>query len=473
MSPRRSSGLGAVASGRWGPLTRAAANRRGVPFAVSAAARSRIAALAVLTCVLVVPSRGAMAAEAINVLDFGAVGDGKTDCTAAFQQALDRAGKEGDPVQVPGGHFRFAGHLRVPSGVTIVGSWQGPPAREKGSVLLVTEGAGQEGGPPFITLEGAAGIKGLVLTYPDQRLEPPPIPYPWTVRGLAQDCQVRDCLIVRPYQAVDFGTYPCSRHYINGLYGSPLRRGIYVDGSVDVGRISNVHFSTFFFPYQGPLDQWKLANAEAFIIGKADWEWMDNCFALGYHVGFRFMRGTGGNEKREGPPNYVAITRSGIDESGNTMIVEDCGGITASQCVFKGHAIQIRETNTGPIKFSQCWFSPMPGTESLVEAYGRERVSFVDCRFEFWDTLGNFAPALKAGCASLLVQGCEFGTHNRRPYFIGDRQKTQIELLPTVRSAVITGNRFRYGESVIDNSQGMVRRSDNVVDDYDAWDERE
>jgi hypothetical protein len=410
---------------------------------------------------------------AINVVDFGAVADGKTDCTAAFQRALEEAGKTGAPAYVPGGRFFFAGHLRVPSGVTLMGTWQAPPTRETGSVLLVTEGRGQEEGEAFVTLEGAAGVKGLHFTYPEQVVnEAPPVPYPWTIRGLAQDCRVQDCLIVRPYQAVDFGTYPCSRHFIDGLYGSPLRRGIYVDGSVDVGRISNVHFSTFFFPYRGPLDQWKLRNAEAFIIGRADWEWIDNCFALGYHVGFRFVEGQGGNEKRPGPASYVALSRSGIDESETTMVVENCNAITVSQCVFKGHAIQIRDTNTGPVKFSQCWFSPMPGTGSLVEANGKDRVSFVDCRFEFWDTQGVFAPALKAGCPSVLVQGCEFGTHNRTPFFIGDRQKTQIELLPTVRSAVITGNRFRYGESLVNHAQGTVRLSDNVTDDYDLQNEQ-
>lgn len=408
-------------------------------------------------------------AQGVSVLDFGAVADGKSDCTAAFQTALDKAGERGGIVEVPAGHYRFASHLRVPSGVTLQGTWQGPPSREKGSVLLVTEGAGDESGPPFITLEGAGTVKGLHITYPEQRSEAPPIPYPWTIRGLAQDCQVHDCLVVRPYQLIDFGTYPCSRHYISNLYGSPLRRGIYVDGSVDVGRISNVHFSTFFFPYQGSLDQWKLQNAEALIVGKADWEWIDNFFALGYSVGFRFVRGLGGNEKRTGVPNYVAISRSGIDESGDPMVVEDCGGITLSQCVFKGRAVRIGDGNTGPVKFSECFFSPMPGTGSLVEAAGKERVSFTDCRFEFWDTQGDLSPALRASCASLAVIGCEFGTHNRTPFFIGDRLKTQIELAAAVASAVITGNRFRYGKSIENRSQGDICIEHNVTDDVDAW----
>jgi hypothetical protein len=407
----------------------------------------------------------------VNVRDFGAKGDGAADDTGAFQAALDQAGRTGDPVYAPGGRYRFAGHLRVPSGVTLIGTWQGPPARETGTVLEPTEGRGEADGSPFITLEGAAGVRGLVVTYPEQvTAEPPPVPYPWTIRGLAQDCQVRDCLLVRPYQAIDFGTYPCSRHTISNVYGSPLRRGIYVDGSTDVGRITNVHFSTFFFPFEGPLDQWKLANAEAFIIGRADWEWITNCFALGYHVGFRFTRGSGGNGKPPGVASYVAIDHSGIDLSGTPMVVEDCGGLTVTQSVFKGRAVEIRDSNTSPVKFAQCWFSPVPGTESLVQAAGQGRVSFVDCTFEFWDTLGSLAPALKAGCVSLLVQGCEFGTRNRPAFLIGNQVKRQIELTPEVRSAVVSGNRLRYGESITNASAGKVEISGNVVDESDLPD---
>lgn len=412
----------------------------------------------------------------LNVLDFGAIANygtaEATDNTAAFQAALDAAREKGSEVYVPGGHYLFRGHLTVPQGVTLRGTWNAPPGRETGSVLLPTEGKGVEDGPPFITLEGGCCVSGLVITYPEQVVATvPPFAYPWTIQGRGPDCQVVNCLIVRSWQMLDFGTYPCGRFFIDGIYGSALRRGIYIDGSVDVGRVRNVQYVTFFFPYQGELDLWKRANCEAFIIGKADWVWFENCFALGVHVGFRFLEGKGGNEKRTGPPNYIALTRCGIDESEYNMVVENSSGITASQCVFKGWGIDIEPTNQGPLKFSQCWFSPMPGTSSLFRAHGMGRISFMDCTFEFWDTQGDLSPALLADCPSVSVIGCEFGTHNRTPYFIGDHQKYQIHLTERVQSAVITGNRFRYGESLLNESKGQVALEQNVVDNFDAWDE--
>ena len=36
----------------------------------------------------------------------------------------------------------------------------------------------------------------------------PPTPYPWTVRGIGDNCSLVDVLLVNPYQAVDFGTQP-------------------------------------------------------------------------------------------------------------------------------------------------------------------------------------------------------------------------------------------------------------------------
>lgn len=406
----------------------------------------------------------------INVVDFGALANAKTDCTQAFQRALDKAGKTGETVYAPAGVYFFSGHIRVPSGVTLVGSWQGPPGRRTGTVLQVVEGHGDEAGTPFITLEGGAGVKGIVIEYPKQTADSDkPVPYPWTIRGLAEDCRVIDVLFYRAYQGIDFGTYPCSRPYIDGVYGSVLRRGIYLDGCVDVGRISNVHFTTFGFTYQGPMDKWKLANCEAFLIGKADWVWMHNCFALGVKIGFRFIRGMGGNGKRAGPPNYVQISNCGIDESDTPIIVEECSGLSFSQCVFKGKASRIEETNTQPVRFVQCNFSPVPGTRSLVEAAGKGRVSFTDCTFEFWDTLGDRSPALLADCTSFSVQGSEFGTDNKPSFILGDGSlKTQIRITSRVQSGLVIGNRLRYGKSIINESKGDVVISGNVTDDFDA-----
>ncbi len=56
----------------------------------------------------------------LNVLDFGAKGDGSTDNTSAIQKALDAAGKTYGSVFIPEGNF-LTSELKVPAGVGIHG----------------------------------------------------------------------------------------------------------------------------------------------------------------------------------------------------------------------------------------------------------------------------------------------------------------------------------------------------------------
>src|ERR1035441_8584054 len=67
--------------------------------------------------------------DTYSVRDFGAQGDGKTDDTAAFQKALDAARQAGGGVvYAPRGNYFFAGHLNVPSAVTLKGMWESVPS---------------------------------------------------------------------------------------------------------------------------------------------------------------------------------------------------------------------------------------------------------------------------------------------------------------------------------------------------------
>lgn len=423
-------------------------------------------ALLICSTLLCFPYPATSDALGPNVLDFGATADGVTDCTTAFQKALDSVKPNGGVVSVPAGRYLFRGHIRIPTAVTLQGSWQSPPANETGTVLMPTEGSGAEGADAFITLEPNALVKGVVITYPEQSSNAEkPTPYPWTIRGLAQDCQVMDILLIRSYKGIDFGTYPCSRFYINNVYGSVLRRGIYIDGSIDVGRVSNVHFSGW--GCAPKLMEWRRNNLEVMTIGRADWVWITNFFSFEASVGLRLMEGKGGNGREPGPSHYVQIAHSGFDMTSTPIVVESCAVLNVSECIFKGKAIQIRKTNAYPVTFSQCSFSPIVGTTTLIDAAGTGRVSFNQCTFEFWDTIGAHTPALRADCSSLSVQNCEFGTDNR-PSFIQDgKVKLQIELTPTVRSAVIEGNRFRYGRNIVNRSKGDVVIKDNVTDDVD------
>ncbi|MEX2574726.1 MAG: glycosyl hydrolase family 28-related protein [Balneolaceae bacterium] len=61
-------------------------------------------------------------AGAVSVLDFGAVGDGETDNTGAFQQAVSHAGNKGVPLYIPPGRYLIRSHITVEAPVQIQGA---------------------------------------------------------------------------------------------------------------------------------------------------------------------------------------------------------------------------------------------------------------------------------------------------------------------------------------------------------------
>ncbi len=219
-----------------------------------------------------------------------AQGDGKADDTQAIQSALDAVGaKGGGVVYLPAGTYLVKTHLSVPAETALVGVGRAPEVytdKTSGSTLLAVEGAGQTEGAAFITLQGPdSTLQGLKVFYPNQVVAEAPVAYPWTVRGGAGDgAALIDVLLVNPYQAVDLATLGGSRHYVRGLYGQPLLKGIWVDKCYDIGRIHDVHFWPFWSQDKKVLDYTE-AHAISFIFQRTDWEVVENVFSWGYHVG--------------------------------------------------------------------------------------------------------------------------------------------------------------------------------------------
>ena len=128
-----------------------------------------------------------------TVRDAGAMGDGVTDDTAAFQAAMgatSRAG--GGTVFVPSGRYVLRGDLRVPTGVTLRGEWERPRpgAPVRGTVLMAYPGRGEADGRPFIALRQCTGLRDLAIWYPEQspaRI----VPYPFCIEQMGSASAAR------------------------------------------------------------------------------------------------------------------------------------------------------------------------------------------------------------------------------------------------------------------------------------------
>lgn len=372
----------------------------------------------------------------IGVDDYGARGDGKRDDTSGFRAALAEAGQRGGTaVLVPEGEYLIEGSLEVPAGVTLEGVFRSPQADAPGtgSTLLVTAGEGAADGAPFITMMRNASLVGVRIRYPLQVRRDPPVAYPWTVRGVDENCSIVNVSMVNPYQAVDFGTRPAGRHSIRGLYAQALRRGLLVDQCYDVGRAEDVHFWPFFDTLQSPLKDFMEREGVAFEIGRTDWQYLTNCFCIGYSIGFHFMA------TKAGEPNCL-LTQCGSDIGPLAVRVDRCmkhAGLSFLNGQFMS-TVETGPDNEGPVKFTACGFWPVERTGSLAVLRGRGHVTFLGCHFSAWATGEAEAPAIDAVGGGITVSGCEFLQGSG----------TQLRIGAAVDAALIYGNRLRGGQRI-------------------------
>jgi hypothetical protein len=388
----------------------------------------------------------------LNVQDFGAVADGVADNTAAFAAALKAAAESGSlAVFVPQGRYLIKGTLEVPANVMLEGVFQGAPSgrtKDSGSVLLAVAGASDPAGQPFITLHTSSTLRGLTIFYPGQTMANPPVPYPWTIRGQGDNISLIDLLLVNPYQAVDFGTFPAGRHFIKGLYGQPLYRGLFIDQCYDVGRVESVHFWSFWGGWDQELYAFIRAEAVAFILARTDWEFLSDCFCIGYHVGFHFVA------NKSGPGNCL-LTQCGSDVGPTAVRVEagqSHAGHSFVNCQFMS-GVEIGKTNTGPVKFTACGFWGIPTTDHHALLEGSGHTFFNSCHFITWAQRDPKAPAIHARSGGLTVTACDFM----------DAGKAQVTLEAEVDAAVIYGNRLRGLQIIADHTNGKAQIMMNVV----------
>jgi hypothetical protein len=420
-------------------------------------------ALALVAMALSATGAGAAPPTTYDVRSYGAKGDGKTDDTAAFQSALDAAGKApGSTVLAGRGIFMFRGHLNVPVGVALQGVWVSVPShngiRDKGmpkptddgTTFLVTENAGKEDGPPFITLNTNSTLKGVVLYYPEQNEDDVPKPYPWAIAMRGKNPAVLEVETLNPYNGID--ATQNERHLIRNVSGQPLRRGVFVDAIYDIGRLENVHFNPW-WSTKPKLWDWQMANGEAFIFARTDWQYVLNTFCFGYKIGYRFMQsGTGATNG-----NFLGI---GADDCQTSLVVEQSAPfgilITNGEFVsFHGPnptMVEVTKSNTGSVRFVNCAF--WGPCNQIARISGRGTVGMSDCTFTQWDHAREGRHAVQVESGTVLIRGCEFREN-----------KAQIELGEGVRRAVVSDNVFSGATRITNHSKGTIKIANNAGDE--------
>lgn len=243
---------------------------------------------------------------------YGADPTAAADATDAIQRALDATARRGGGITyLPAGRYRLDGSLTVPSGVELRGAQITPfHTNAAATVLYVTGGAGSANGPAAITVQSRAGVSGLLTWYPQQSADSA-VAYPYAVRVAGRDAWVRMVDVGNAWQGVDAASAETTGHQLDWVVGAPLETGIAL-GRSQHGVVRRTHFNPhFWFRTSGttlpgaPAD-WDAmmalffkimriqdTNLDAFLLGSAQNEVIDQAFAYRMQVGARFVRQDG------------------------------------------------------------------------------------------------------------------------------------------------------------------------------------
>lgn len=299
----------------------------------------------------------------LNIKDFGAVGDGKADDTAAIQAAIDKAntGPKGSSVLVPPGEYRVTKTI-VLENVLLTGLSTGGWPADRGPLPTIrvdfTDG-------PCIHAKDASSIHGLGFEY-DHKGEVVRKFGP-TVLLAGNGISVTNLRIHQPYEGIMAdGVTNIGRLNIENVFIISAREcGVYVTNTYDIPTLRNIEV-------WNPAD-YCIEHCIGFKLGKNDEIRLDNCFAFKCKVGFLFVKDKDG-------PTWGGMTGCSVDFSVCGIVVE---------------AVESLRVNGG------CLWAH--STALLVNGPGRIVVSGADLK------ANGDAAMIVEDCGSLTVTGCTLG----------------------------------------------------------------
>jgi len=409
--------------------------------------------LVLSNCLAAVHARAAEPPGGVYLaFDFGAVGDAKTDDTAAIQKAIDTAGAAGGGVvKLEAKPYLVAGSLTIKTGVTLEGVHDAPQYIEplSGTVIHATAGRDDENAPPLMLLGDSSMVRALTVFYPDQR--PRNVhPYPWTFRMIGGDNTIENVTLINSYNGIQVGPEPNVRHRIRSVYGCVLRRGIFVDACSDIGRIENVQFHCHWWSAKSvggewePVFEYMWQNCEAFILGRTDWEFMFDTFVFPVKIGYHFIATPSGACNGQ-------FTGIAADAAEHCIVVDEIQpmglAITNGQFVsFNGPdptEILINPTCTGNVRLTNCIF--WGPARRNVRCDGNGFLSLDNCYFtgERPEAMDQAAVEINGGKAQ--VRGCTFVTG-----------RTHVHLLPDTKHAIVSENNGGNGFTITNEIGGKA-----------------
>jgi hypothetical protein len=362
--------------------------------------------------------------ESVSVKDFGAVGDGSTDDSAAIQAAIDACVyTESKPynstVYLPSGVYRLNSGILLKNAISLCGSGI------SNTIINVYDITN-----PAVSLESYSNIDGITFKYPNQVISGTPIQYPPCISqaatgGGADYTKISNIRFMSTYIGISLGVtgVGAGKVTIENIDGFPYKTGIEIDRSYDNVRINNVHFNPSTQPFGDDLKNWVFNNGTAFLLKRADSPQLSNILAYGYMNGLRLTNSPIGG----GSANMVQTTNFIFDICKSPIVVDACqDGVYFSNgiCTSTNNYLSLG-SNGGPcgigggvgdniyVNFSNVSFRHFYTAAVIATA----NVYFSNCEFDDFNYLntGGFYDAININAHNISVNAsnCRFNMEGR------------------------------------------------------------
>ena len=410
--------------------------------------------------------------------EYGAKGDGITDDSAAFQNAMNAVynsgGAGGGVVFVQTGNYAFYTNLTIPTGVTLHGDWQDWTRGSNGLVgttFKVYYGAGQSNTVPFIFLNGSTALRDVNIWYPNQQAANISS-YPFSI-GLYGDCVVQNVVLVNSYQGIQVTAATSgAKHILSTIIGTPLSMGIDLDMIADISHAEDIRFSPDVWPASQVTNApaagdsyaaWMRANGEGMRLRRVDGEACLGINISGYNVGIEANSGTNGSPG-------ASFYSGSVSNCGTALLAQEMpfqSGLQFARFNLDGDiAVAHTSNDIATLQFYNCQLTGRNGTAVNLGGPAGNWISwaqFQDCTISGTLQLGS--GVFNVVNSSLNVppssNHCVLGANATRAAFVGCN-------FSPVRSIINTGNSNRViidGRRALSNTIPQVEWI-SVVNNY-------
>lgn len=368
--------------------------------------------IAIVLCFLLLFPIMCLAADSgieVNVKDFGAVGDGKSDDTASIRKAIEAAGFAGT-VRFPKGSYKISGVLDLKD-VHLLGNVSGgfPSDADVMPRIVVTQTA-----EPAVKCGAHSSVHGLSFNYPAPNWDNP-VKTPPAILLAGNGIEVSDVKIWGAYDAIAAdGVTNIGRVNLENIFlPEVVNTGVYLTKAYDIPTMRNVEvFCT---------NKYFMAHGVGFKLGRLDEFHASNCFVIGAQRGFEFVE----DKTKGGGNTYGGLVNCSTDFCGYGYWVSSGARLRITNGSYLNHGTAFVVDNKNAVVI-------LDG--ALVQSNGDDIVKINDCRSviisacRFQRAFENPNPyeVHVLGGGNVIVSGCEFDAFGPGILLEGSPKKVSI-----------------------------------------------